>query len=217
MEIIYSKHIIDERQFKLNELYGLVDRNSTFIKKQFVGLKTFNYKSNKRVKSILFLSKCRNKELTEKLYNDFELNIEIEKKRMKDLSTSELVKVLTICICTYKKVNLIVLDHIDTCLNYGDLNTILKSLKQCMKMINKVILFSTSKVDNILNTCSEYVVAGENRIIYNGNKFVELPVKPEIVEFVDLANKRGANMSYYKETYDLLKAIYRSVKKRNIL
>jgi len=74
-------------------------------------------------------------------------------------------------------------------------------------------LFSTNKIDNAIEVCDRFIIASENRIIYDGKDIDKLPEKTSIASFVDGANSKGAKLSYYKEPNDLLKAIYRSVKK----
>ena len=79
----------------------------------------------------------------------------------------------------------------------------------------KFIIISNNPV--YLNNISKYIIVMKNQIIkyqgtiINGIKAGFIP-KNEIINFIDEANKeKNAELEYYLETKELLKAIYRSV------
>ena len=89
----------------------------------------------------------------------------------------------------------------------------MKTLRRNLKDIDKTIILSSNSLDNIVPLCTKYIVLNNADVDYAGSNIEMLPVKTEIMKFTDRANDRKAKMSYYKDPSDLLKAIYRSVKK----
>lgn len=212
MEIEYSNFALDVNTFGRNEICGLIDKNSNFIYNRVYDIKKQEYSTRFKTRSYIAVDKLRKKNLFNNLKDEFEITKEMENKSLKQLSSSELLKVLVLK-GALSSAKVIILDHIDDYLNDRDLSMVLKGLKKNAKEIEKTIIFSTNKVDNIINNCDRYIIASENRVIYNGNNLDMLPVKTQIAEFVDTANEKKAKLIYYKDANDLLKAIYRSVKK----
>lgn len=212
MEIEYSNFALDVNTFGKNEVCGLIDKNSNFIYNRVYDIKKLEYSQRFKTRAFLAIDKLRKKDLLKNLKDEFEITSEIESKTLKQLSSSELLKVLILKVALGSS-KVMILDHIDDYFNDRDLSNVLKGLKKYAKEIGKTIIFSTNKVDNIINNCDRYIIASENRVIYNGNNLDTLPVKTQIAEFVDAANKKKAKLVYYKDENDLLKAIYRSVKK----
>ena len=212
MEIEYSSFIPDFETFGNRELCGIVDKNGTFLYNKIYDIRRLEYNKMHTVKMFLAIDKLKNKDLIDNLFSEFEQNNEIYNKKLKDLSSSELIKVLIIKL-TVSRVKVIILEHIDTYLNNRDLANILHTLKTILDRLDKTIIFSTNKMDNIIRECTRYLIASEDHLIYKGTSIEDIPEKTEIMKFVDAANKKKAKLVYYKDASDLLKAIYRSVKK----
>ncbi len=208
MEIGISKKEILTRAFEKDEINGLFEIDSCLINSYCQITPHFNYP----VKLYLFKEKIKNKRLYEVLVSELEVTSDIIKKRILNLSSGELIKVLIIKACLSNSES-ILLNHIDSKLSFGNLDKILKGLRRNLKDIDKTIIFSSNNLDNIVPTCTKYTVLINADLEYSGNNIAMLPEKTEIMNFIDLANDRKAKMSYYKDPSDLLKAIYRSVKK----
>lgn len=208
MEIGISKKEILPLSFEKDEITGLYEIDSRLIYSYDIIDPHFNYP----VKLYLFKEKIRNNKLYKTLINELEITNDILKKRILNLSSGEIVKVLVAkaCLSNCKSV---LLNHIDANLAFGELDRILKCLRRNLKALNKTIILSSNNLDNIVPTCTQYVVLDSAVVDYVGNNIEMLPKKTELMKFVDMANDRKAKMSYYKEPSDLLKAIYRSVKK----
>jgi len=213
MEINYTNFDLDAKIFGKNCLSGLIDLNGQYLYNNIYDIRKIQFNENMSVKLFLkFGANKKNKKIIFEMLSEFEINEEIQKRKMKTLSESELIKVLIIKVCT-SEAKTIILNSIDSTLNWRDLNTVLKTLKNHIVEMGKNVIFTSNKIDNIILHCDKYIIIENETIIYNGNNVAELPVDPEINEFVKLANKKGAKLDFYKEPNDLLKAIYRSVKK----
>ena len=208
MEIGVATKDILNRAFEKDEINGLYEIDSTLI----TSFKLVSPLLSYPVWLYLLTSKMRNKKLYDTLINELEITEDILKKRMFRLSSGELIKVLIIK-SSLSHSSCILLNHIDANLSFGELNRTLKCLRRNLKDINKTIVFSSNNINNIVPTCTKYIVLDNADVDYAGNSIEMLPKKTEIMEFIDMANDRKAKMSYYKDPSDLLKAIYRSVKK----
>ena len=133
------------------------------------------------------------------------------KLKLKELSMVDYIKVLVIRLVS-KSCKTIVLKNIDISLNFNEQARLFNALRRNIKLVNKTIIFESMNIESIVPNSDYYVIVDDNKVIYSGDDFTKLPVKTEIMEIVDLANKKGAKLSYYKDINDLLKAIYRSVK-----
>ena len=208
MEIGITKKEILTHAFDKDKINGLYEIDSCLINSYNLVSPHFNYP----VKLYLLKERIKNRKLYKCLIDELDITPEFLKKRVLYLSSGELIKILIVKACLSSSLS-VLLNHIDTQLSYGDLRMILTCLKRNIKEIDKTIVFSSTNLDNIVPLCTKYVVLDNADVDYAGNNIEMLPKKTELMEFVDLANEHKAKMSYYKEPSDLLKAIYRSVKK----
>ncbi|HBA37726.1 MAG TPA: hypothetical protein DCY94_03300 [Firmicutes bacterium] len=209
MEIVkYTNFELDEHVYGKNELVGILDKTGGFIYESLYDIKTPLYNGNLPVNIFLAFG-AKNKKLKANLISELEIGKELLKRPLKNLSTTETVKILSIKMML-SDCKTILFDFPDSYFNYKDLEKFLKTIRTHLKEANKTAIFTTNKPDNLLFG-SKYIVVNDQSIIYNGNDFKSLPEPIETVEFAHLANTRGAKLDDYKEPSDLLKAIYRSV------
>lgn len=162
-------------------------------------------KPNKKVKTYI-----KNKEY----FTNLKLT-DISKKKITELSSYE--EICTKLLFTiYKKPKVIILYNVDTCICEKYKNKFLNFIRLInASMQIKFIIISNNPV--YLNNISKDIIVMKNQIIkyqgtiINGIKAGFIP-KNEIINFIDEANKeKKAELEYYLETKELLKAIYRSV------
>ncbi len=212
MEMSYSNFLIDHKLYGEYKLIGLFDRTGEFIYDNFYDVRKISYKPNSRVSTFLNYYMLGTGQLVKDLMEALELDMKILNRRICTLSDGEKIKVFTIKLLI-SSAKLIVLEHIDAYLNPRDLKVLLKTIKNYMRKLEKNVIFSSVKIDNIVDNADIYVVAENSKIIYKGNDLDTMPEKTSTVKFVDIANGKKAGLIYYKDAKDLLKAIYRSVKK----
>ncbi len=209
MEIVnYTNFKVDPEIYGTNIITGFFDKTGNYLYENLYDIRPVEYNPNIPVKLAFFL-KFANKKLLNSLLSEFEISKEILNRPYRNLSSSELIKILTIDALIGNG-KTIVFNAIDTFLNYKDLERLLKITKTHLRGTDKTVIFTTNKIENIL-LADKYIVAENGSIIYNDTNLKTLPVIPETVAFARLANKKGAKLDYYKDTSDLLKAIYRSV------
>lgn len=212
MEIKYSNTEPDVKIFEKKNLYGFYDKNSNYLANRIANIETKDYKTNFTVKRFLNSFAKRNNNHFNLIKEEFKITSDMEKKRLLELTNVELISILIVKLY-FSKAKVIILDHIDAFITTEALKNIMLHIKNTIVYTDKIVIFSANKIDNIIATTSNYVIASENRIIYNGNNIESLHEQTEIMKFVNTANQKGAKLSYYKDAKDLLKAIYRSVKK----
>ena len=110
--------------------------------------------------------------------------------------------------------NNIVFDYFDVGLTSKEQKRLIKIIKMLKKdgktvvIISNNLVFMSSVIDHV-------VIINNGSIFYEGNlddliKLREVP-DTEIIKFIKLANKSGANLNYTLDSKELLKDIYRSV------
>lgn len=214
MEIEYTNFRLDPRTFNTNELSGIYDEDGSFVERSLYDVRKLSYNPKKTVNRFLkFGIKPSKKKIVEDMLAEFEISKELQKRKLSNLSESELIKILIIKVCTSDAKTLI-LNSIDSCLNWKDLSTVLKKMRAHAQESGQNILFVTNKLDNIIDYSDKYIIVKDDKITFNNKDFSAMPDLTETGIFAELANKRGADLHKYKDPSDLLKAIYRSVKRR---
>lgn len=210
MEIKYTNFDADPKIFSKNETYGIIDINSSYINESVYGISEPDFR---RILTARFFLKRGSKDhkMLKEMISELELEETTLKKKMSVLSSSELVKVLFIKLLQ-ADAKMIILDHADSVLNNKDFLTVLKMAQKYAKICTKKIVVITNKPDNILKYVDRYIAVEDGKVVYNGVDALKLPVDTELTKFIAEANEKGAKLSKYKDTSDLLKAIYRSVK-----
>jgi ABC-type sugar transport system ATPase subunit len=213
MEIEYSNFSVNPKIYGTNEITGIFDPDGDFVYNNFYDIKKIQYNENMSVNMYLkFGINSNNKKTLAKMMSELEFNKSFMQKKLKVLSSSELIKVLVLKSCLSNS-KVVFLENIDIYLTNKDLENLLRVIKGSLNEISKTVIFVSNKIDNIVKCTDRYVISENGKIKYNGKDLKELPLKTEIMDFVDLANNKKANVDYYKDINDLLKAIYRSVKK----
>lgn len=213
MEIKYTNFPLSKKIYGQNEITAIFDHDGTFLYETIYDLKI--YKPQSRLSVNLFLrfgANTKKRKLIFDMLSELEITKDLEKRPLRKLSTTELYKVLLIKLCISPAKN-IILENLDTHFNYKDMMQILKTLKNHLPEIEKNVIFTTNKPDNSIENVDRYIVVRNGQITYNGKDHTALDVPTSINTFTELANSKGAKLKKYKEANDLLKAIYRSIKK----
>ena len=209
MEIMYSNKNYELFDKKITCIYGdkldLINMNY-----EFNGI---NYDDEWTVKRFLNGNKIQiDKEILE-IFNELEIKESLLKKKINELSKGEFKLVLFVYILLNNK-EIVVFDYFDKCLSFKYKKRIINYIKT--KYDGKLVFISNDLV--FLNTLSNYIVIfKDGKIIFNDefNKLYKSKKKieyPSIINFINLANKKGAKLSYTVDRKELLKDIYRSVR-----
>lgn len=143
------------------------------------------------------------------------LDIDISLKNVKlgHLSKTDFKFILLAKVLLLNKNN-IVFDYFDVGLTSKEQKRLIKIIKMLKKdgktvvIISNNLVFMSSVIDHV-------VIINNGSIFYEGNlddliKLRDVP-DTEIIKFIKLANKSGANLNYTLDSKELLKDIYRSV------
>lgn len=134
-------------------------------------------------------------------------------KKVEELSLSEIKKIILAKALIENK-DVLVLDYFDACLNKSEKEYFKRLFKKLTKEYHKTILIFTSDLTFLWDIAEEIIIVDKYEAINSIKKqdyfkFLNLMNKPEISRFIDLMRAKGLKIDDYKETSDLLKAIYR--------
>ena len=214
MEIELSKFEVDKDIFGEETICGLFDLNDTFINNNLYGIEKLKVNSNLSVRSFLLIDKLsKNKyKLVKTFLKEFEIDNKKKRKKLNQLCYSDFIKVIIIkALANSSKT--VVIKNIDIAMNKIELDNVFNTIKRNKKLIKKSIIFSSTRIENVIMYSGYYVIVKDKIMVYSGTDFTKSPIKTPLMEFTDLANEKEANLGYYKDVNDLLKAIYRSVKR----
>ncbi len=214
MEIKYTNFALDPKVYGKNEITAVLDQTGTYLRDNIYDIRLLAPKTRLPVGMYLRLgTNVKTRKLIFDMLSELEIPESLQKRRLDHLSTSELGRILIIKACASQAKN-IILERLDAYLNHKDFEQVLKTLKNHLSFANKNVIITVTRPENLIHFVDRFVVVNEEgRISYNGPDFSRLKVETDIKVFTKLANEHGASLREYKEPADLLKAIYRSVKR----
>lgn len=197
MNIGYVKSDVDKMLF-----------NKTVKDELSFGVKYFKYKINKqeiRVKEAL------------KLVN---LNEEYLNKNVNDLTFEEKKKVSLASVLIFNP-SLIILEDITIGLSNKEKDNLLKLLNTLKSKYKKTIILISKDTDFCYRVTDKVFIIDHGRVVFNGDRNVLIHDKmltfydletPNIVKFINAANKKNKNLTYTTNILDLIKEVYRNAK-----
>lgn len=208
MEVVISNNIPDKFKYQtlgvigdLNDLLnmdfdieGIIYDDSWAVKRFLNG---FHLKLNNRIESFFSML-----ELDKKLLN----------KKINTISKTDLKFVLLI-YAMLKNYKTIIFDHMDANMSYKDKKRLLNFIRK-IKNDDLNFIFLSKDLEFLYKITNHLIIINDNKIIYDdliddAYTLEELDFK--IINFIKLANKKGANLIYTFDRKELLKDIYRSV------
>ena len=197
MNIGYVKSDVDKMLF-----------NKTVKDELSFGVKYFKYKINKqeiRVKEAL------------KLVN---LDEEYLNKNVSDLTFEEKKKVSLASVLIFNP-SLIILEDITIGLGNKEKENLIKLLNTLKSKYKKTIILISKDTDFCYRVTDKVFIIDHGRVVFNGDRNVLVHDKmltfydletPNIVKFINAANKKNKNLTYTTNILDLIKEVYRNAK-----
>jgi len=208
MEVVISNNISDKFKYQtlgvigdLNDLLdmdfdieGIIYDDSWTVKRFLNG---FHLKLNNRIESFFLML-----ELDKKLLN----------KKINTISKTDLKFVLLI-YAMLKNYKTIIFDHMDANMSYKDKKRLLNFIRK-IKNDDLNFIFLSKDLEFLYKITNHLIIIKDNKIIYDDlidDAFTLEELDFKIINFIKLANKKGANLIYTFDRKELLKDIYRSV------
>lgn len=208
MEVVISNNIPDKFKYQtlgvigdLNDLLdmdfdieGIIYDDSWTVKRFLNG---FHLKLNNRIESFFSML-----ELDKKLLN----------KKINTISKTDLKFVLLI-YAMLKNYKTIIFDHMDANMSYKDKKRLLNFIRK-IKNDDLNFIFLSKDLEFLYKITNHLIIIKDNKIIYDDlidDAFTLEELDFKIINFIKLANKKGANLIYTFDRKELLKDIYRSV------
>ena len=208
MEIVYASNFNGKfSEDKINNFYGdLLDLEELGIE-----IEGIIYDDDKKVKRLL----GHNKRVLS-ILNYLEIDSNILNKEIKELSKTEFKWMLLAYLLIINK-KYIIFDYFDVGITYKEQKKLIRIIRKLFKDGYKIIVISKNFVflsqldsDIIVSVGSNTLLTGNMLdIVLENSRLFELP---EIIKFINLANKKGAELTYTFDSKELLKDIYRGVK-----
>lgn len=208
MEVVISNNIPDKFKYQtlgvigdLNDLLnmdfdieGIIYDDSWTVKRFLNG---FHLKLNNRIESFFSML-----ELDKKLLN----------KKINTISKTDLKFVLLIH-AMLKNYKTIIFDHMDANMSNKDKKRLLNFIRK-IKNDNLNFIFLSKDLEFLYKITNHLIIINDNKIIYDDlidDAYTLEELDSKIINFIKLANKKGANLIYTFDRKELLKNIYRSV------
>lgn len=153
----------------------------------------------------------------------FDLDEKILKKNYLDLSNSEIKRILIIKMFL-KDYKIILLDDPTSDLNQKSISNLIKLLKR-EKYNDKLVLISSTDSEFLLKTCDNYIIIDGKKVYLKNGKYsvfndatllnrINLSM-PSVLAFkLYVDNKKKIKLVYRDNINDLIKDIYRNVKRK---
>lgn len=208
MEIVTTNNLNVFKNDKINGIYGDIFDLENFG----IDVLGITYDDKWSVKR--FLNFIKNKNRIKAIFKYLEIDESLLNLKINNLSHSEFKWILLSYMLIHNK-SIFIFDYFDVGLTYKDkkrLINIIKNLKKDGKQImvlSNDLIFMNKVVEN-------FYVLKDGDIIYEGNIMDSLKKnlvdKPEIIDFINLVNKRDKSIELTLDNNELLKNIYRSVR-----
>lgn len=212
MEIVFSRN--EHEYLKYSQVVGFYGDLNDLIR-YGIEIEGIVYDDAWSVKRFLNGHKLRLNSRIESIFNYLELDMRLLSTKICDLSKTDF-KFILLAYLLINNQKLIVFDYFDVGLTYKDQKRLIRILRNLRSEGFAIIVISKNLVflDQIVNSI---IVVKNNELVYNGkmslliSEHQKLIDEPEIIRFINLANKRGANLDLTLDSKELLKDIYRSV------
>ena len=208
MEVVISNNIPDKFKYQtlgvigdLNDLLdmdfdieGIIYDDSWTVKRFLNGL---HLKLNNRIESFFSML-----ELDKKLLN----------KKINTISKTDL-KFILLIYAMLKNYKTIIFDHMDANMSNKDKKRLLNFIRK-IKNDNLNFIFLSKDLEFLYKITNHLIIINDNKIIYDDlidDAYTLEELDSKIINFIKLANKKGANLIYTFDRKELLKDIYRSV------
>lgn len=208
MEVVISNNIPEKFKYQtlgvvgdLNDLLnmdfdieGIIYDDSWTVKRFLNGL---HLKLNNRIESFFSML-----ELDKKLLN----------KKINTISKTDL-KFILLIYAMLKNYKTIIFDHMDANMSNKDKKRLLNFIRK-IKNDNLNFIFLSKDLEFLYKITNHLIIINDNKIIYDDlidDAYTLEELDSKIINFIKLANKKGANLIYTFDRKELLKDIYRSV------
>lgn len=146
------------------------------------------------------------------LFNMLELDLELLNKKIKNISRTDF-KFVLLTFAILKNYKTIIFDHMDLNMSHKDKKKLLNFIRK-IKNAELSFIFLSTNMEFLYKVSDHLIIFNEGKIVYDDlieNVYNESIIDSKIIKFINLANNRGANLTYTFDRKELLKDIYRSV------
>lgn len=208
MEVVVSLN----KQFRFKyQTVGVIGDINDLLNEEF-DIEGLTYDDNWTVKRFLngFRFKINERIIT--LFNMLELDLELLNKKIKNISRTDF-KFVLLTYAILKNYKTIIFDHMDLNMSHKDKKKLLNFIRK-IKNDELSFIFLSTNMEFLYKVSDHLIIFNEGKIVYDDlieNVYNESIIDSKIIKFINLANNKGANLTYTFDRKELLKDIYRSV------
>lgn len=208
MEVVVSLN--KPSRFKYQTV-GVIGDINDLLNEEF-DIEGLMYDDNWTVKRFLngFRFKINERIIT--LFNMLELDLELLNKKIKNISRTDF-KFVLLTYAILKNYKTIIFDHMDLNMSHKDKKKLLNFIRK-IKNAELSFIFLSTNMEFLYKVSDHLIIFNEGKIVYDDlieNVYNESIIDSKIIKFINLANNKGANLTYTFDRKELLKDIYRSV------
>lgn len=208
MEVVVSLN--KPSRFKYQTV-GIIGDINDLLNEEF-DIEGLMYDDNWTVKRFLngFRFKINERIIT--LFNMLELDLELLNKKIKNISRTDF-KFVLLTYAILKNYKTIIFDHMDLNMSHKDKKKLLNFIRK-IKNAELSFIFLSTNMEFLYKVSDHLIIFNEGKIVYDDlieNVYNESIIDSKIIKFINLANNKGANLTYTFDRKELLKDIYRSV------
>lgn len=208
MEVVVSLN----KQFRFKyQTVGVIGDINDLLNEEF-DIEGLTYDDNWTVKRFLngFRFKINERIIT--LFNMLELDLELLNKKIKNISRTDF-KFVLLTYAILRNYKTIIFDHMDLNMSHKDKKKLLNFIRK-IKNDELSFIFLSTNMEFLYKVSNHLIIFNEGKIVYDDlidNVYNESIIDSKIIKFINLANNKGANLTYTFDRKELLKDIYRSV------
>lgn len=208
MEVVVSLN--KPSRFKYQTV-GVIGDINDLLNEEF-DIEGLMYDDNWTVKRFLngFRFKINERIIT--LFNMLELDLELLNKKIKNISRTDF-KFVLLTYAILRNYKTIIFDHMDLNMSHKDKKKLLNFIRK-IKNDELSFIFLSTNMEFLYKVSNHLIIFNEGKIVYDDlidNVYNESIIDSKIIKFINLANNKGANLTYTFDRKELLKDIYRSV------
>ena len=229
---VYQNYFLKEVFFNNRSYEGdilLNNRNIKKINKDVISyISCNNIFLTKTISDEFYLVKRHvedDKEYVEKVISSLKmvgLSEQYLDREISTLSKSEKV-LLTIALALIVNPEIIILDEVFKDLDNKYKLIIKRMIYELKKKYDKLIIILDNNMDILYDVCNYFMIFCDKKILVNNKKsiaFKDLDLLkehnitlPKVIKFIDISKKYNINLSYYSDVNDIVKDVYRNVRK----
>ena len=223
MEIVLKKAISGQNiKIRSAKIIGVMGDYNTLFQSIKVGiLSNITFKTESVYDEIEHYFEGKFTHDTEKLFQDLNIKRSFFDQKINELSSGK-IKILKYMILFLQNKQVLFIDEPFQDLDYGMKKKLINLFHELTREKNKTIILGSADSNLIYSLCDDVLFIKKDDYLYGKTEdlFIQKDtlkkyniINPEIIDFINLVREKGVNLRYSRDIRDLIKDVYKCVKK----